>query len=244
MGLDWCVKDKIIPEMKESLSFSDVQIDRVKAELEVLWLNFAKASGDPTCMTVFPNQVYDDFTGDAANKPLLEKLDHWLEVRGTCVTSPMETLGAPRIGFDEEATSYARDQYTEAVKTNEKLQAKYPSVEEYLEAEKGLYVPQLVKSEGIASISGIFVGAESFRGKCIARIEWLPDYGFLFDCYEDQSPEELVKMGNSLEEAADRIEAITDNINKDLEEELEVVRDASKWCKFWGRHGHGMSAWY
>ena len=118
------------------------------------------------------------------------------------------------------------------------------AAEKFLEDKKGLYVPHLVDSAGIGSVSGIFVGAESFRGKCVAYTEWLAETGFEEDCYMDRDPDELLELGIALDKAADHYEANCERITAEIKEDIKTIKSAADWCRFWGEHGHGMHAWY
>jgi hypothetical protein len=104
----------------------------------------------------------------------------------------METLGAPRVGFDEEATKFCVDQWEEYHKEKADI-----SLEDHMSRSHGMYVPDLLKSDGLPGVGGIFVGSDSFRGKCLRFVEWLDD-GLQNEAYEAHTPEELVDYGKRL----------------------------------------------
>ena len=234
MGLDWCVRDKIIPDMDAGLQFADIQLISVNEKIDTLWKTYLKENypDHPGYGAIFPNPAWIAFEGTEAYLEEKKRKKHWVDVRSKCVVSPMETLGVPRIGIDDEATEYAKARYEEAVPNDPDMLESYPTAEDYLEDHHGTYVPKLVESPGIGYVSGMFVGAESFRGKCIAYIPWLEDHGFDEDCYADREPEDLEVLGVSLDKAADHYEANCKNITDDDKQELKLVRAAADWCRF------------
>jgi len=246
MGLDWCVRDKTIPGMDVGLAFADVQLENVNKKINTLWTVYLAEHypDQPSYSGVFPNPAWTAFEGTEAYLKEKEQKQHWADVRSKCVVSPMETLGVPRIGIDDTATIWARAQYDKAAPNDPELKNTYPTAEDYLRVHHGVYVPKLVDSPGIGYVTGMFAGAESFRGKCIAYISWLEDYGFAEDCYEDREPENLEVLGISLDKTADHFEANCKNITSENKEDLKLVRAAAGWCRFWAEQGHGMSAWY
>jgi hypothetical protein len=243
MGLDWCVNDKTIPDMDSSRSFAEAQLGNITEEIEKLWCEYLKDNGDGREPGIYPNPILDEFQKTSDYKKIREKKDHWQEIRDRNVISPMETLNVPRIGVDPAADQYAKEYYMNA---GDKLKEQFKTVEAYMEANKGMYVPDLVKSPGMGSVTGIFVGAESFRGKCIAYMEWLEEWGFDEDCYEDRNPGELEKLGEALDGVADRYESnnLFAKIPEEIKEDLKLIREAAEWCLFWSENGHGIRAWY
>jgi len=243
MGLDWCVRDKVNAGMDASVKFAEAHLKKVNSEITEEWAKYADKAlqENPEVSThIFPNPVDDAFRKTDIFKELDKKRSHWESVREPNVTSPMETLGAPRVGYDDIATEYAKKQYGES----EKLRELFPTIEQFLEDRKGFYVPQLVSSDGIATVTGIFTGAESFRGKEIANMACLHEMGFDEDCYADRNADELYELGVSLDKAADHYEANCEQVTAEIKEELKIIRDAANWCRFWGERGHGMYTWY
>jgi hypothetical protein len=246
MGLDWCIQDKVIPDMDAGLQFANIQLISVNEKIEALWKEYLEGNypGQPAYGGVFPNPAWNAFEGTGAYLEESKRKKHWVDVRSKCVISPMETLGVPRIGIDAKATAYARASYEEAAPNDPELRKSYPTVEDYIKDHHGTYVPKLVDSPGIGYVTGMFAGAESFRGKAISYVSWLGDYGFVDDCYADREPEDLDVLGINLGKTADHFEANCKNITSEHKEDLKLVRAAADWCRFWAEEGHSMGAWY
>lgn len=248
MGLDWCVLDKTKNGMGPSKAFADAQLKKIDEKLDAEWRDYAKENADPEglSLSVFPNPVHDAFLKTSAYKELSEEMKRWREVRSQSVVTPMETLGAPRVGSDPEADEYLRNLFAES----DEVKQEYSTFDEFLEANRGLYVAKLCKNKGgLGVITGIFAGEESFRGKVIGNMDWLPQ-DLRGRAYDDQSPEELVSYGEELSEAADEFESVSKRryysveLPREVIEDLATVRSAASWCDFWGKAGHGMHAWY
>lgn len=243
MGLDWCVKDKVKPTMEASVAFANAQLDKINKEMSLAWESYVAESDEDNnglAMHVFPNPVYTKFQETSMFLELRKQQTHWEDVRSLSVVSAMETLNAPRIGHDDEATAFAKNQYQES----DKLQEEYATVEDFLSEKHGLYVPQLVSSDGIGLVSGIFAGEESFRGKVIANLPILKESDFDENCFMDRNPAQLIELGEALDKAARSCGDREDSEDEEIKEQLDVIRAASAWCLFWGERGHGMQAWY
>ena len=262
MGLDWCVRDKVIDGQEHNKAFADTHCQRINKQLDSAYAEFLEARGEEPPM-IFPNDASAAFRETEEYKILQKDLDAWQETRLACVVTPMETLGCPRIGYDEEANKWAVNYYNE-IKEDESLDkdrkasflSDNPTVDNYLENNHGTFVPSLAKNkDGLGEVSGIAVGPESFRGKVIAYVDWLSD-GLKSRAYEDHEPEELVSYGEHLLEEANSFD---EQLNKEVQEtesysstprykeakeEVALVQSAGKWCVFWGENGHGMHAWY
>ena len=146
------------------------------------------------------------------------------------IVSPGEVIGAPRVGIDEVADAWVRDEWDSAVN-----QMGLADAEEWIKENHGKHIHHLVEEcPGLGKITGMLAGPTSFRGKVIGYLAGLP--GDLQDrAYKDMSPEELVKYGNELRACVELIE------HKD---DIQTLLDAASWCVFWGSNGFGMYAWY
>jgi hypothetical protein len=81
-------------------------------------------------------------------------------------------------------------------------------------------VPQLAKSDGLASVSGMMVGAESFRGKMLRYCEEILQGTDLGDrAYSDHEADALVSYGEELASAADDYE------DRTCDEQEQAVED-------------------
>ena len=254
MGLDWCVRDKNVPEQATNLLFAEAQLDKLRKELTEAYNDYA-TKNEVRQPAHYPNDVQDAFSKTTVAMAIQEKINTWHETRGVCVISPMETLGAPRVGVDKKATSWARKYYKDLVededfpKDRKKVfMDRYPTVKDYLTANHDRYVIELVpESAGVSGITGFATGPESFRGKCLRYITWLPET-LQNEAYDDHEPEDLIGFGERLIVEADlrltHSEGANDELFEDDITEVDLVKMAGNWCIFWGERGHGMHAWY
>lgn len=159
--------------------------------------------------------------------------------------APYETLGAPRVGYDEEA-----DQWLRA-----KMRAKMEegaSFEDVRRKMHGCYVLDLLPPcDGLPQYSnyGEYEGIDrcSFRAQFLVVIEldeWL--------AYEKMLAHDLLDYADELLTAAERfaeshgleLDDERANVFDSPEGELEIILAASRWCKFWGERGHGLETWF
>jgi hypothetical protein len=260
MGLDWCLRDKVIEGKEEQNEFNMRMLNELDDEIGKEWKQYLQDNlpgvigmkepdegaseeekkvwerGIMKYTGCFPNDLHSAFYEEDTTKRMLDKQKEWRQSADLCVVSPMEALEAPRVGHDKEATDWAIAQWTEGKEgQNSRLLAAYPTVESYLEYAEGLYVSELAKNQdGIGTVSGIAVGAESFRGKCLQFVEDL-DQDLIDEAYTDHDPDELMGYGERL-----LIAALTLSSNDDS----ELVESAAKWCEFWGSRGFSMVPWY
>ena len=168
-----------------------------------------------------------------------------------------ETIGAPRVGFDESANAWVIKQQKAA--TAEQVAA---ALEEF----HGLYALALVQCDGIPRYSNSAaydVGDSSFRGAWLQDCTDVLETGLLETAWNNMWPPEAVAYGEALLAAADRAEGRTSPIavravrrlltqiglsktksEASLEKQLDIVRAAGRWYVFWGERGHPIRAWY
>jgi hypothetical protein len=246
MGLDWCVKDKMIEDQSANLMFADAQLAKLNKERNEAFTAFCEQKGAEV-PSIYPNPITEEWFETEKAKELLSKVKSWELARSVCVISPMQTVGAPQIGSSEKADAWARKYYNGISEGGgkEALLEKYPTVEDYILANQGLYVAELAeKQEGLIGPSGICVGMESFRGKCLSFVDWLDD-SLKNEAYEDHTPSELLDYGGRLQEAAESFEAaLPEGCDEAVSEDIDVIKQAATWCAFWGSEGHAMSAWF
>ena len=256
MGLDWCLKDKTVDGQEHNLAFAEAHCERINKEIDNAYESYLEEVGAER-PNFFPNEITEKFRETPEFIKLHMELSRWVLVRETATISPLQTIGCPAIGVDEEATEWARNYYNEIKeefeaskrqgkpsKSHENFLRKFRTVQDYIEENKGMYVAQLAKNkEGLGSVTGIAVGPESFRGKVLRFMTWL-DPDLVDESYENHDPPELEDYGQRLLEAAKEREADLSNPSEEELEELTVLKDAAAWCIFWGKNGHAMHAWY
>ncbi len=124
------------------------------------------------------------------------------ELDSITVSAP-ETLGAPRVGIDANATEWFRGVYernhkevVEATPEERKRgnQGFYEfwskPFEECLEAEKGKFVIDLTDYK-LSTVTGMVGPPTSFRGKCIGYAECISEE-LQGEAYEDHDPDEMI----------------------------------------------------
>ena len=257
MGLDWCLKDRVVEGQEHNKAFAEAHCERINKQIDEEYQTFLKREG-VEAPSVFPNEVTDSFRETDIFKKLHDELGEWKIALDASTVSPLKTLGCPAIGEDSEATEWAVNYYNEikeeydAMKTagkeshqHEKFMLNFPDAEAYVKANTGLMVPSLAKKpEGLGSVTGIAVGPESFRGKVLRYIPWL-DEDLVGESYNDHEPDELLDYGERLLEAAeDKEKELGETKTEEEEEQVTTLKEAAQWCIFWGREGHAMHAWY
>jgi hypothetical protein len=298
MGLDWCVQSKTKPGLDELMVPGlREQLEEAQQEKKDLWLAWLTAGGHEKPVR-YPNPLKDAFDKLPEVQALTAKVEGIQEALGDCLISPMETLGAPRVGYDEGATAFAREQYRK-MQDAERGRRSIEGIteDEFVVQQHGKYVPDLIKSDGLGAVTGMMAGATSFRGKVLRYCDSMLDSALIGQAYKDHEPEALAIYGQVLLDAAENfedarqeeIEQFIEDKAEKLQEEWELnqtgeyddlegwpdapdfeeqardsllqdksapvldetekdqigmVRDAGKWCIFWGSRGHGMHAWY
>jgi len=164
--------------------------------------------------------------------------------------SAFETLRAPRIGIDPEATEWARQRYSEQ-KAEKPLEA-------WLADLHGIYVVPLVRPcDGVprytnGSVTG-YVEPYSFRAQFLVDAEYILGTDLLNEGWEHKRPAQLRAHGLALRKAAItygrqhgiEVLAIKDPEDPDtVEFHLDVILAASRWCLFWAAHGHPLEAYW
>jgi len=192
-----------------------------------------------------------------ANEELTEEeMERFAEIS----ISDSETVGAPRIGFDESANAWVIKR--EKAETPEQVAA-------VLKESHGLYVLALVKCDGIPRYSNAAadygIDETSFRGAWLRDCTDVLESLLLTTAWNNMWPPEAVAYGDALLLAADRAEGKTGPIairalhrlltkiglnkaksesGKTLAEQLDIVRAAGRWYVYWGERGHPIRAWF
>lgn len=161
-----------------------------------------------------------------------------------------ETLNAPRVGIDAQATDWARKIHAE---NGDKT-----PVDKWLAEIHGVYVVGLAPPcDGIPRYSngstGGYVEPFSFRAQVLESCQEIIGEELLNRAWNHMRPLELRDYGLALQESARRF-ALEKDINLDaidcpeddesLEFQLDVVASAGRWCLFWAGHGHPLEAYF
>jgi len=229
MGLDWLVDSKVIDGKETDHSDIAKSIELLNRDIDI---DFDKYLSDRglDIPSVWPNEVQAKFLALPEVKKKVSNLEAYQKKLRSLEIHPLQTLKAPQVGLSAEATLFATEYWEKNLKDK-------VSLEVYLRDNQGQYIPNLVDSPGLPSVGGIFVGAESFRGKMLGFVEWLDDC-LKNEAYTEHGPEALVDYGNRLQAAVTDVAGDGDMPGSD------TVAEAASWCVFWGSHGHTMRPWY
>lgn len=166
--------------------------------------------------------------------------------------APFTLLGAPRVGFDDTADAWLRGQLERANRLAELDQART--------AMHGYYVLALLPPcDGFPHYSNHAVSPNldryAFRAQFLDDVE--DDLGpELYDrAYKSMLPDEHLSYGEQLLAIATRfardhhVEAVEQVTvpsfdQASAEHRAHVLFAAAKWCLYWARRGHGLSAWF
>jgi hypothetical protein len=163
--------------------------------------------------------------------------------------SPYETLRAPRVGRDDEATAWIMDRYPDRAQ-------KEWSEEWWLNEFDGYYVLDLAPAcDGLPRYTngglGEYIEAFSFRAAFLEDCEDILEDTY-YEAYNPRSPAELIEYGKSLIAKAEDYSRTHDIGLTKLDTEdvdgdgfrLDVVLSAGRWCIYWGEQGHALNPWY
>lgn len=199
-----------------------------------------------------------------------EQLDEEAEKAWDAATiSAHETLGAPRVGIDREATEWFLQLNRHGQPKPplwERLriwrQGPAPPTEEeakLLKAAHGYYVLELLPPcDGfpVYSHAGDYgLDRTSFRGKFLESCTDVIGEDLLASAWNPKLPKELEAYGQELMKCADAWEEKMDcpgvRNQREPPDELEgpepklhIVFAAARWCLFWSQRGHFLIPWF
>ncbi|MEM7781021.1 MAG: hypothetical protein AAF697_11590 [Pseudomonadota bacterium] len=164
-----------------------------------------------------------------------------------------ETLGAPRVGFDQSADDWIAGQMADRMTRQE-------AIAEF----SGYHALSLIECDGLPKYThaGLYEGVDetSFRGKWLETCVHVLSNETISEAWSHRMPDEAVNYGNALLSAA--AEARKGNIQNrskpsflrrifgtppdtlPIEEQLDIVETAGRWFVFWGSRGHPIRAYY
>lgn len=157
-----------------------------------------------------------------------------------------ESLDAPRVGYDDAATEWAR-------KTRAEHRPEIPE-KDWLEDYHGFYVFELApKCDGLPLYSNApmgYVEAYSFRGQFLKDCQDIIGKDLFARAYKRQLAPEMIAYGKELIARAkawavehgvdlDSIDPEAEDFDLDSPEgKVDIVMSAGRWCVFWGERGH------
>lgn len=165
--------------------------------------------------------------------------------------SAFEVLGAPRVGIDEAATKWFKEEvYEKHVANvdnmdNEEYRAYWLRPwEQVLASNHGVFVPHLAtETDGLARIVGIAGSQLDFCGNVVGNSEKLIGKELADRAYQDHGPKDMLDYAAKLSE---QVEQYRDahTTTKTESEDLQLIDAAILWLTFWGERGFGFWAWY
>lgn len=260
MGLDWCLKRKL--RDGHNPVADEKALEKLENKRNKAWENYLKKYNKGEQPFMYPNPLQEAFLAQPDIVKLTEQVEALQEAIATHYVSPMEVLGAPRVGIDPEATEYLRVQHNQWKHDYEKDQCGLrapPPWEEHLKNQHGKYVAELAKNkDGLGACTGMMVGAESFRGKIIGYSGSVVGGDLAGAAYEDKDSLELVQYGEQLLAATRKYvkkHKLPTDLEKMTSEQVQAFGESEKlwdawycfqganWCIFWGTKGFELFAW-
>lgn len=160
-----------------------------------------------------------------------------------------ETIRAPRVGRDEEANNWVKEQYL--------LSDKTMSEEEFVKQYVGYYVIELSKElDGIPMYIAMHQDRHVFRGQFLTDCIDILGEPLVSEAWNTKSAEQTLDYGYRIEKAAEKI-ADANNLTylkhqrmppevdeNTLESKLHIAFSLARWLVFYGKNGHGYEADY
>ncbi len=104
-----------------------------------------------------------------------------------------------------------------------------------------------LSSEELKDAEDIFEGGSfltsnhDFRGKVLSYSE-LIDNDLIEEAYINHGDKKSIEYANKLEHSLSEYKY--DELEEEEQEDYNDIIQAIKWLRFWGKHGHGFTAWY
>jgi hypothetical protein len=150
------------------------------------------------------------------------------------VIIPQEVAECKRVGIDLEATEYLKKELKKS--SPELSKPEYSKdLDKIILKNHGKYVDSLVpsyKANAIADYYSLEKGCLNFKGSLIGNNCNIP-YLIKDEAYQDHNATQVLKYVMNLQDF------IIDNNELDYHN-LEIVKSAIKWLKFWGSNGFGF----
>lgn len=160
-----------------------------------------------------------------------------------------ETIRAPRVGTDESANAWVREQYQNSDK--ERPEA------EYIKEHEGMYVIDLAEErDGVPFYGSFFQDRNAFRAEYLRDCVEVLGESLALEAWQTKLAHDALDYGNRLMAVADKIAAERgllhlkdeyyppDAEEESVEKQLHVVYSLAKWLIFYGGNGHGYVADY
>ena len=173
-----------------------------------------------------------------------ELLERFLSISSTAY----ETLKAPKVGKDKEATKWAQSQF-------KNLQNKSMAFNDFMQQMHGFYVLDLVSEcDGLPVYIAMHDEAHVFRAQFLCDCETILGPELFEMAYKSKLANETLDYANRLMDVADQYAqenkcSTLKNQRKPPEKDEDtpeskahILFSAAKWLKFWSSRGHGMEA--
>jgi hypothetical protein len=199
----------------------------------------------PGCETEFEKLWHDLQRKSCLNRPV--KVRRFGEITRTA----FDTLNAPTVGTDPQATEWAHRQFERRI--NKAL-----TEEQFVGAMNGFRVLELApKCDGLPRYTngspGGYVEAYAFRGQFLRDCTEIIGEQLVDSAWGSKPPLETITYGHELLARTGTFAAThgidlgtvqTANDPDSTGFHLDVVNAAGRWCVFWGQLGHWLEAYF
>ena len=100
---------------------------------------------------------------------------------------------------------------------------------------------ELKETEDIFEGGSFLTNNHDFRGKIVAYSELLND-DLIEEAHVNHGAKKSIEYANKLEKKISEYKY--DELEEEEQEDYDDIVQAIKWLRFWGKHGHGFTAWY
>jgi hypothetical protein len=104
-----------------------------------------------------------------------------------------------------------------------------------------LSLAELKETEDIFEGGSFLTSNHDFRGQVVSYSELIND-DLIEEAYKNHGAKKCIEYANKLEHKISEYKY--DELEEEEQEDYNDINQAIKWLRFWGKHGHGFSAWY
>jgi hypothetical protein len=100
---------------------------------------------------------------------------------------------------------------------------------------------ELQETDNIFEGGSFLTSNHDFRGQVISCSELLNET-LIEEAYVHHGAKKSIEYANKLEHSLSEYKY--DELEEEEQEDYNYIIRAIKWLRFWGKHGHGFTAWY
>lgn len=160
-----------------------------------------------------------------------------------------ETIKAPKVGRDKEASEWVMAKYNELDKK--------PDLDKFLKDHEGYYVIELAKEkDGVPVYASLDQDENVFRGEFLKNCKDILGEDLVNEAWKTKTASDALDYGNRLMHIADEIAKKHDleylktqrdipNVDSgSIESKIHIIYSLAKWLIFYGKNGHGYEAYF